>query len=386
MASPSYTFTLTNGQTADASQVMQNFNDILNGIIDGTKDISVASLTAAGTTTLNGGLNFGNSSSDNLIILASLAGDLPIKTNSTYNLGSATLGLLGLYIGGTSTFTTQIAGAATASYTITLPPVVPLGDDYVMRFTTAGVATFTHPGKTAGAAADTDTTLALTSKRIQIVTPTAARTYTLPTTGVKAGDSFMIINKAATTTVFNVLINSSGGNLITTCAPGHYQEVTALQDTPTTAAHWYSLDTYSTRHQVRVNTTNGYGATNVAIRRWTTTVENVGTAITYADSAANGGSFTVTEAGIYAISYSDVFSTTAIFGISLNSTQLSTGINGITTADRLAIQLVRLADLGESCGWTGYLAAGDIIRGHADTNTDSAGAKAQGMFTITKIR
>jgi hypothetical protein len=60
MAAPSLTYSLTNGSTADASQVMQNFNDLLNGITDGTKDLSISALTCAGTASLNGHVNLGN--------------------------------------------------------------------------------------------------------------------------------------------------------------------------------------------------------------------------------------------------------------------------------------------------------------------------------------
>lgn len=99
MASPSYTYTLANSTTADASQVMQDFNDILNGVTDGTKDLSISALTCAGTATLNGHVNLGNSSADDLTITASLASTLAIKTNNTYDIGSSTLGLRKLYLG-----------------------------------------------------------------------------------------------------------------------------------------------------------------------------------------------------------------------------------------------------------------------------------------------
>lgn len=121
MAFPSYTYTFTNGTTADATQVNQNFTDILNGISDTTKDISVSALTAGGAATLNGNVTLGNGSAKTLTVNASLSSSIPIATNTTYDLGSATLGMRALYVGGTSTFTTKIASAATASWTLTLP-------------------------------------------------------------------------------------------------------------------------------------------------------------------------------------------------------------------------------------------------------------------------
>jgi hypothetical protein len=48
MAAPSVTYTFANSTTADATQVNQNFTDILNGLSDGTKDLSVSQVTAAG--------------------------------------------------------------------------------------------------------------------------------------------------------------------------------------------------------------------------------------------------------------------------------------------------------------------------------------------------
>lgn len=122
MASPSLTYTLTNGTTADASQVMQNFNDLLNGYTDGTKDLSISALTCAGTATFNGSVAVGNASGDDLTVTASLASDLPIKTTATYNIGSSTLGLLSAYFGRNSQSVRVIGSSSmSATWTLTLP-------------------------------------------------------------------------------------------------------------------------------------------------------------------------------------------------------------------------------------------------------------------------
>lgn len=270
MAAISLTYTLTNGTTADATQVMQDFSDIVNGTSDGTKDFSISALTCAGTATLNGHVNLGNSTADDLTITASLASTLAIKTNTTYNIGSATLGLLGIYIGGTSTYTTRLIGAATASYTITLPPDVPAGADYVMKFSASGVATFTHPGPLGAAGSDADTTLTLSSNRIQVVTPTADRAYTLPTTGVKAGDEFHFINNAASTVAFVINVKSSGGNQVLTIYPNTSNSVVALQDTPTTAAHWMGKSTVVSHWLAdsSIVTPNNFGTVSTTFYRW----------------------------------------------------------------------------------------------------------------------
>jgi len=54
MAAPSVTYTFSNQTSAEAGDVNQNFTDIINGISDGTKDLSVNSITTAGSQTYNG--------------------------------------------------------------------------------------------------------------------------------------------------------------------------------------------------------------------------------------------------------------------------------------------------------------------------------------------
>ena len=124
MPAPSYTYTLTNSTTADASQVMQNYNDILNGVTDGTKDLSISALTCAGTVTFNGNVTLGNASSDDLTVTGSLASSIPIKTTFSYDIGSATIGLRSAYLGSNDSAARSvrvIAGVIASSYTLTLP-------------------------------------------------------------------------------------------------------------------------------------------------------------------------------------------------------------------------------------------------------------------------
>jgi hypothetical protein len=53
MAAPSVTNTFTNGTTADATQVNQNFTDVINGITDGTKDLTFNDCTVNGAAVFN---------------------------------------------------------------------------------------------------------------------------------------------------------------------------------------------------------------------------------------------------------------------------------------------------------------------------------------------
>lgn len=141
-------------------------------------------------------------------------------------------------------------------------------------------------------------------------------------------------------------------------------------------------------NEVYVTTGNGYGSTNTKIRRFTTTVTNTGTAITYADSAANGASFTINETGIYAITCSDVYSGNGdvYFGVSVNSAELTTAIESITAANRILLgyapNISANGELGVASR-TVRLAATDVVRHHNDGGTTSTAVTV--MFSIRKV-
>lgn len=129
---------------------------------------------------------------------------------------------------------------------------------------------------------------------------------------------------------------------------------------------------------VRLNTANGYGSTNTRIRRFTNTITNTGSDITYADSATLGNSFTINTSGIYAISYTEQYNTTGYNGISLNTTAPTSNIDVIPVAEILAI-----GTNGSLChaSWSGFLTAGAVIRAHT-----SGGASTALPTTITIVR
>lgn len=133
---------------------------------------------------------------------------------------------------------------------------------------------------------------------------------------------------------------------------------------------------------VSVNNGNGYGSTNTVIRRFSVTLLNVGTAITYADSATLGGTFTINETGTYVIECGESLTSTGAFGVSVNSAQLTTSIGSITQANRLGIyNNQQAATQGATLAICVRLTAGDVVRHHSDsvsTNTN--------YFTFFKIR
>lgn len=291
MAAPSFTYTLTNGTTADASQVMQDFNDLLNGITDGSKDLSINALTCAGAATLNGHINLGNASGDDLTILASLASTLPIKTTNAYDIGSSTKGLAGVYFGANSQTTRIIGSSSMAStWTLTLP---------------------TGPG---------------------------TNNYVLAT-------------------------NGSG---VTSWVSG-----SALVGNATS--------------QVRADTGNGHGSTNTKIRRFTniTTVGSGITATASGSSASSGTEFTINEAGVYAISYTDRSGSGGFqMGISLNSASLTTAIGSLTETERLILS-ENAVGIGAHCSVVVRLAANDVIRAHTDGTLNATTTWPK--FVITQV-
>jgi hypothetical protein len=70
---------------------MQNFNDILNGVSDGSKDLSINALTVAGAASFNGAVTLGNATGDDITFTGLVASDIDPKTAATYALGSSTL-------------------------------------------------------------------------------------------------------------------------------------------------------------------------------------------------------------------------------------------------------------------------------------------------------
>lgn len=144
-----------------------------------------------------------------------------------------------------------------------------------------------------------------------------------------------------------------------------------------------------TNSEVIVDTGNGYGSTNTKIRRWTNARVNTGTDITYADSATNGGSFTINTAGVYAITAHDSNGTGITkLGITVNDSAMTTNLDTpLTYAQGLrSHNIPTQGDNGSwaHVSWTGYLAVNDVVRQH-DNGTNTAG-NSQCMFSIVRVR
>ena len=144
----------------------------------------------------------------------------------------------------------------------------------------------------------------------------------------------------------------------------------------------------SSTSRVWLNTHNGYGSSSTVIPRYTTTVVNSGTDITYADSATLGSTFTINTAGMYACSVgiNSPISAFCEIGISLNSTQLTTGINAITGSTALArafTTAVVSTSTNIFASATFYFAVNDVIRPHGGGQVPNSTNTA--FFLIARV-
>lgn len=192
MAAPSVTWTFTNGTTSDATQVNTNFTDLINGASDGTKDYTIGTLSVAGATTLNGNVTLGDSTADDITITGSIAATIPFKANATYNIGSATLAPLSVYLGNGSDTVRLLAGTLTETYSLTLPAASPSVTGMTAIFDTNGTMSFRYADKFTASK-----TTAYTATGDETVIPcdasAAAFTVTLPAASTMTGKVLTII-------------------------------------------------------------------------------------------------------------------------------------------------------------------------------------------------
>lgn len=140
------------------------------------------------------------------------------------------------------------------------------------------------------------------------------------------------------------------------------------------------------RAEIAVDSGNGYGSTNTKFRRFSNIRKNNGSDITYADSATDGASFTINTAGLYTISYNDGNTGSPVdFGVSVNPASGTASINGLSYANgfRSMVTSAAAAYVGFT-GWTGYLAAGDVVRANGG-GTLANFTDSRCSFTITKV-
>jgi hypothetical protein len=139
-------------------------------------------------------------------------------------------------------------------------------------------------------------------------------------------------------------------------------------------------------HEITVHTGNGYGSTNTKIRRFTTTLRQAGTAVQYVDDAVNGATFTIVDAGLYEVNYTDVYNTASSFliGVTVNATNLTTSVNATPVANRIVFGAGPGGAAFPACVTrTVRLFSGDVVRPHTDGQPNATTASV--LFSIRKV-
>ena len=259
MASPSVTYTFVNSTTSDADEVNTNFTDLVNSMSDGTKDFSISALTCAGTATLNGAVNLGNASSDDITINGSLAGTVLVKASTSVNIGDATNGLNNVYLeGNDNTIAVQARATLASDYNLILPNSAGTAgylwmsdgtNQTIVDAVTAkirfkeGVTQETYVGTDPEVGGSTPFQVVTADRNVMNIAPTVDTVVELPTTSIETGEiwtiNFNVSNgdqitiAASNADVITVL----GSSAATSTSSGSISLV-ALQDTPTEDGHW----------------------------------------------------------------------------------------------------------------------------------------------------
>lgn len=231
-----------------------------------------------------------------------------------------------------------------------------------------------------------DTLVAADAGKRVSMTSASATTITVNTSLFAAGDVVAVRNlgAGATTITSGTCTVSSAGSLVV----NQYGGGQLVFTTASTALWFPAAGAAAPTSRIRLHTLNGYGSSSTKIPRFTTTVVNSGSDITYADSASLGSTFTINTAGMYAILFQ--FSTSSaenpVVGLSLNSTELTTSVVSITAADILAAESVMGISGDNAVGSvsiTFYFAVNDVIRPHTAGQTTTGSARCR--FAIARV-
>jgi hypothetical protein len=219
---------------------------------------------------------------------------------------------------------------------------------------------------------------------VYLCTMGSSYTATLPTAVGNGGKVFEFKLQTSTTNILTIDGNGSEtiDGALTIPLYGQHASVRIVSD----GANWHRLKQQEPRSEVFVNGGNGSGSTNTAIRRYTTPT-TLGGAITYADSATLGASFTINEDGVYSLQCSDESSSDngAAFGFSVDSNQLSTNITTITAANIIGYKTVENTNRPTVFTRVMNLRAGMVIRPHHQGSAMTGTGTFRVWAQITKV-
>lgn len=179
------------------------------------------------TTSVTAGLQY--------VVINQSSGDVTVQSS-----GSNTIVVLK---SGKAAFLTAVVDAPTAAahWSVVAPSAAAQPFSTVARDANGNVVAdnFLASSASTVTAAGT-TTLAVDSPQVQIFTGSTTQTCQLPTTGVVAGQKWVVINQSSL--YDGVTVNSSDGTLVSTVrGPNRVGEFIALVDTPTAGSHWWPV-------------------------------------------------------------------------------------------------------------------------------------------------
>jgi len=135
---------------------------------------------------------------------------------------------------------------------------------------------------------------------------------------------------------------------------------------------------------VTVSGSSTNGSTSTCINIYGTVEVNQGSDITRATSGTLGDTFTINTNGTYTISSTQTKGASAGYvGISLNTTQLTTAIESLTNVSEVLARGYSSGTFALPLSWTGYLAAGSVVRSHGTTQALTASPASK--FTIVRV-
>ena len=132
---------------------------------------------------------------------------------------------------------------------------------------------------------------------------------------------------------------------------------------------------------LQLNTANGYGgAASPVIRRFTNVAEQRGTYVadySIVMNATVGTEITINTADYYSFMYTESVSLAQVFGLSINSSQLTSQIANINLADRLLSSACEATTGSGQCSGRVWVPSGSIIRPHTNAVTGGTAALCQ---------
>jgi len=198
-------------------------------------------------------------------------------------------------------------------------------------------------------------------------------TTTLPLGANNVGRKIRIANVKGGTNKVIIVPNATDANKLTNDGLNVYW-LPKIGDYLTvqwsaTSGFWEVIDEKVTS-QLRLNTYAGHGSTDTKIVRFTNVVENIGNMFSENHTSgysanAKGLEITINRSGRYSFDfcYHSVAGTDSHFGFSLNSSQLTTALDGITITDIVSMATAASNTTGQD-SVNIYLPKGAIIRFH----------------------